>query len=67
MRRNSVLSDMLFVNVSHPLSPFIFSLSDRCRQSSEKKRARIAEKIDPAARSVMHVLLLSIFYFLIFV
>lgn len=56
------MSDMLFVNVSHPLSPFIFSLSDRCRQLSEKKRARITEKMDPAARFVIYILLFNTCY-----
>lgn len=54
MRRNSVMLDMLFVSVSHPLSPYIFSLDDRCKQLSEKERAVVKEKIDPQARLVLY-------------
>lgn len=50
MRRNSVMSDMLFVNVSHPLSPYIFSLSSNSGQLSEKERSEVKEKLDPSAR-----------------
>ncbi|KAI3989070.1 hypothetical protein MKX01_033106 [Papaver californicum] len=32
VRRNSVMVDMIFVTLSHPLSPYIFSLTDRCKQ-----------------------------------
>lgn len=54
MRRNSVMHDMLFVSVSHPLSPYIFSLDDRCKQLSEKERAAVKEKIDPQASGGMN-------------
>ncbi|XP_021771557.1 5'-3' exoribonuclease 3-like isoform X1 [Chenopodium quinoa] len=50
-RRNSILSDMLFVSVSHPLSPYIFSLDDRCKQMKEGERILVKEKIDPKARA----------------
>ncbi|KNA10781.1 hypothetical protein SOVF_141160 isoform A [Spinacia oleracea] len=50
-RRNSILSDMLFVAVSHPLSPYIFSLDDRCKQMNEEERVLVKEQIDPKARS----------------
>lgn len=49
-RRNSVLSDMLFVSMSHTLSPYIFSLDSRCKQLTDKERVEVKEKIDPVAR-----------------
>ncbi|PKU72782.1 5'-3' exoribonuclease 3 [Dendrobium catenatum] len=49
IRRNSTMFEMLFVNVSHPLSPYIFSLSNQHGQLSEKDRAKVIEKIDPVA------------------
>lgn len=54
VRRNSVMFDMLFVNVSHPLSPYIFSLSSNYGQLSEKERAGIKEKLDPIASGGMN-------------
>ena len=48
------MSDMLFVAVSHSLSPHIFSLDDRCKQMSDDERALIKEKLDPTARYVRH-------------
>ncbi|KAH9603086.1 hypothetical protein KSS87_008297 [Heliosperma pusillum] len=48
-RRNTTMFDMLFVAVSHPLSPYIFSLDDRCKQMNEMDRASAREKIDPKA------------------
>ncbi|KAJ8427071.1 hypothetical protein Cgig2_008940 [Carnegiea gigantea] len=50
-RRNSIMSDMLFVAVSHSLSPYIFSLDDRCKQMDERERALVKEMLDPIARS----------------
>nr|XP_029117806.1 5'-3' exoribonuclease 3 isoform X3 [Elaeis guineensis] len=54
VRRNSIMSDMLFVNVSHPLSPYIFSLSSNSGQLSEKERAEVKEKLDPGASGGMN-------------
>ncbi|CAL5349370.1 unnamed protein product [Camellia sinensis] len=51
VRRNSVMSDMLFVALSHPLSPYIFSFDDRCKQLTDKERAGIKEQLDPRARA----------------
>ncbi|KAH9606769.1 hypothetical protein KSS87_009789 [Heliosperma pusillum] len=48
-KRNTTMFDMLFVAVSHPLSPYIFSLDDRYKQMSETERATVKEKIDPKA------------------
>lgn len=45
--------DMLFLTSSHPLSPYIFSLDNRCKQLSDKDRAEVKEKIDPKARFVL--------------
>ncbi|XP_077231138.1 5'-3' exoribonuclease 3-like isoform X2 [Tasmannia lanceolata] len=53
-RRNSVMFDMLFITVSHPLSPYIFSLDDRCKQLSDKERAEVKEKIIPSASGGMN-------------
>ncbi|MQL97305.1 hypothetical protein Taro_029990 [Colocasia esculenta] len=53
-RRNSVMSEMLFINLSHPLSPYIFSLHDRFQQLSPKERADVREKIDPIASGGMN-------------
>ncbi|KAK9740349.1 hypothetical protein RND81_03G028400 [Saponaria officinalis] len=50
-RRNTTMFDMLFVGVSHPLSPYIFSLDDRCKQMDDTERASVREKIDPKAGS----------------
>ncbi|KAL3845308.1 hypothetical protein ACJIZ3_002711 [Penstemon smallii] len=48
-RRNSMMSDMLFLSVSHTLSPYIFSLDDRCKQLTDKDRVETKEPIDPVA------------------
>ncbi|KAK6115243.1 hypothetical protein DH2020_007512 [Rehmannia glutinosa] len=50
-RRNSVMSDMLFVSLSHTLSPYIYSLDDRCKQLSDKERIQVKERLDPGARA----------------
>ncbi|CAK9148267.1 unnamed protein product [Ilex paraguariensis] len=54
VRRNSMMSDMLFVSLSHPLSPYIFSLDDRCKQLTEKERAGVKEQLDPQASGGMN-------------
>lgn len=59
VRRNSMMLDMLFVSLSHPLSPYIFSLDHRCKQLTEKERVEAKEPIDPGARFVLQYLLLS--------
>ncbi|KAJ4963157.1 hypothetical protein NE237_023096 [Protea cynaroides] len=46
-RRNSLMSDMLFVKCSHPLSPYIFSLHDHCKQLSDVERIVVKERLDP--------------------
>lgn len=53
VRRNSMMFDMLYVALSHPLSPYIFSLDDRCKQLTDKERAEIKEQLDPRARFVV--------------
>lgn len=53
MRRNSIMFDMLFVALSHPLSPYIFSLNDRCKQLTDKERAETKEELDSRARFAM--------------
>ncbi|KAI3813891.1 hypothetical protein L1987_18626 [Smallanthus sonchifolius] len=53
-RRNSTMYDMLFVALSHTLSPYIFSLNDRCKQLSAKERVEVKEQIDPLASGGMN-------------
>ncbi|XP_010255163.1 PREDICTED: 5'-3' exoribonuclease 3 isoform X2 [Nelumbo nucifera] len=54
VRRNSVMCDMLFVTSSHPLSPYIFSLSDRCRQLPDKEQIEVKEKVYPKSSGGMN-------------
>ncbi|KAK9164435.1 hypothetical protein Syun_005337 [Stephania yunnanensis] len=54
MRRNSVMFDMLFVSVSHPLSPYIFSLNDRCKHLVDNERVEVKEKLNPLASGGMN-------------
>jgi 5'-3' exoribonuclease 2 len=50
---------MLFVNVSHPLSPYIYSMHSTHGHLPTKEQAQIKEKIDPQARFVEdHMMLL---------
>ena len=60
VRRNSRMYDMLFVALSHPLSPYIYSLDDRCKQLDEKERTQIKEQLDPGARYSYYCLLFSV-------
>lgn len=53
MRRNSMMFDMLYVALSHPLSPYIMSLNDRCKLLTNEERAEIKEQLDPSARYVV--------------
>nr|XP_043640081.1 5'-3' exoribonuclease 3 isoform X1 [Erigeron canadensis] len=53
-RRNSTMFDFLFVALSHTLSPYIFSLNDRCKQLSAKERVEVKEQIDPLASGGMN-------------
>lgn len=53
-RRNSTMADMLFVALSHTLSPYIFSLNDRCKQLPPNERVEVKEKIDPLASGGMN-------------
>ncbi|KAJ0230238.1 5'-3' exoribonuclease [Hirschfeldia incana] len=54
VRRNSVLSDMLFVVSSHPLAELIRSLSSRNIKLSNKEREIATEKIDPGLSEGMN-------------
>ncbi|KAK9270496.1 hypothetical protein L1049_026076 [Liquidambar formosana] len=54
VRRNSVMFDMLFVALSHPLSPYIFSLDDRCKQLTDRERVQVKEQLDPRASGGMN-------------
>ncbi|CAO2174121.1 unnamed protein product [Urochloa humidicola] len=53
-RRNSVMFDMLFVNGSHPLSPYIYSLNNKFGHLPDKERNEIKEKLDPSASGGMN-------------
>ncbi|XP_051123877.1 5'-3' exoribonuclease 3-like isoform X2 [Andrographis paniculata] len=53
-RRNSIMFDMIFLSVTHTLSPCIFSLADRCKKLKEKKRICIKEPIDPKVSGGMN-------------
>lgn len=53
-RRNSIMSDMLFVSLSHTLSPYIFSLDDRCKHMTDKDRVLVKERLDPGASGGMN-------------
>ncbi|KAM7517253.1 hypothetical protein LguiA_006836 [Lonicera macranthoides] len=53
-RRNSRMFDMLFVALSHPLSPYIFSLDDRCKQLTDKERSEVKEQINTGASGGMN-------------
>ena len=39
---------------SHSLSPYIFSLDDRCKQMDEREWVLVKEKVDPKAMYVRH-------------
>lgn len=47
------MNDMLFVSLSHSLSPYIFSLDDRCKQLTDNERVEVMERLDPKARFVV--------------
>ncbi|CAI9786553.1 unnamed protein product [Fraxinus pennsylvanica] len=53
-RRNSVMCNMLFISSFHTLSPYIFSLDDRCKQLAYKGRAEIKEQLDPGSSGGMN-------------
>ncbi|KAJ7545268.1 hypothetical protein O6H91_09G113200 [Diphasiastrum complanatum] len=48
-RRNSVLSDLLFLSGSHPLAPYIFSFYDHYDNLMGSHRAEAREDINPKA------------------
>lgn len=54
VRRNSEMFEMLFVALSHPLSPYIFSLDDRCKQLTVKQRSEVKELLDSKASGGMN-------------
>nr|GEV29653.1 5'-3' exoribonuclease 3 [Tanacetum cinerariifolium] len=53
-RRNSMTPDMLFIALSHKLSPYIYSLDSFCKQLSDKDRIEVKEQIDPVASGGMN-------------
>lgn len=54
IRRNSVMFDMLFISMSHPLSPYIFSFDARYKKLTDRERVELKEKIDPKASGGMN-------------
>uniref|UniRef100_A0A0A9D434 5'->3' exoribonuclease, putative n=1 Tax=Arundo donax TaxID=35708 RepID=A0A0A9D434_ARUDO len=46
--------DILFVNGSHPLSPYIYSLNSKFGHLPDKERNEIKEKLDPSASGGMN-------------
>ncbi|KAK4481436.1 hypothetical protein RD792_012328 [Penstemon davidsonii] len=53
-RRNSTMPDMLFLSLSHTLSPYIFSLVDRCKPLTDQEKLEIKEQVDPVASGGMN-------------
>ncbi|KAK3122871.1 hypothetical protein QOZ80_8AG0619590 [Eleusine coracana subsp. coracana] len=53
-RRNSTMCNMLFVNGSHPLSPYIYSLNSQFGHLPDEEHNNIKEKIDPSASGGMN-------------
>lgn len=54
VHRNSLRDEMLFVNCSHPLAPFIFSFYDSQGHLKGQQRAEATEKLDPVASGGMN-------------
>ncbi|ESR48395.1 5'-3' exoribonuclease [Citrus sinensis] len=46
-RRNSIMADMLFVLLSHPLSASIYTLDEHCKQLKIKERVEVKERLNP--------------------
>ncbi|RLN03575.1 hypothetical protein C2845_PM13G05510 [Panicum miliaceum] len=53
-RRNSTMCNMLFVNGSHPLSPYIYSLNSKFGNMPDKDGNEIKEKLDPSPSGGMN-------------
>ncbi|KAI3797349.1 hypothetical protein L1987_32605 [Smallanthus sonchifolius] len=53
-RRNSMMNDMLFVALSHKLSPYISALYDRTRKLPANERAEIKKQINSEASGGMN-------------
>ncbi|KAG6704888.1 hypothetical protein I3843_07G149700 [Carya illinoinensis] len=47
VRRNSMMFDMLFVKLCHPLSVCISILDEKCKRLTDEERAKIKERIEP--------------------
>ncbi|KAB1203693.1 5'-3' exoribonuclease 3 [Morella rubra] len=50
VRRNSVMFDMLFVKLCHPLSVCISILEEKYKRLTDRERAEVKERIDPVKR-----------------
>lgn len=53
VRRNSVMFDMLFVKLCHPLSVCISILEEKYKRLTDRERAEVKERIDPVKRFVV--------------
>ncbi|XP_059459559.1 5'-3' exoribonuclease 3 isoform X1 [Corylus avellana] len=51
VRRNSVMFDMLFVKLCHPLSVCISILDEKCKRLTDKERVEVKERIEPEKRA----------------
>ncbi|KAG6648500.1 hypothetical protein CIPAW_07G151800 [Carya illinoinensis] len=51
VRRNSMMFDMLFVKLCHPLSVCISILDEKCKRLTDEERAKIKERIEPDKRA----------------
>ncbi|XP_041017329.1 5'-3' exoribonuclease 3-like isoform X3 [Juglans microcarpa x Juglans regia] len=51
VRRNSMMFDMLFVKLCHPLSVCISILDEKCKRLTDEERAKIKERIEPEKRA----------------
>ncbi|KAK2660700.1 hypothetical protein Ddye_007233 [Dipteronia dyeriana] len=51
-RRNSTMADMLFVQLSHPLSASIYTLDEHCKKLTAKERAEVKECLKPEIRDM---------------
>lgn len=48
--RNSVMFDMLFVKLCHPLSVCISILDEKCKRLTDRERVKVKEKLKPEKR-----------------
>ncbi|XP_074357277.1 5'-3' exoribonuclease 3-like isoform X2 [Apium graveolens] len=54
VKRNSTRADMLFVGLSHPLSPYVSSLQCHCKQLTMEERNQYRVQLDPGISGGMN-------------